>query len=389
MKKNVRQRLRTSLRYVSAYFLLCVTTVIAPTKADWFDDFSDGDIMDGDPVTWSVNPGGFFPGDYGTDDDNIVMVPLDGDNNDETMIAWVDAEDFETTASVRTRATILTEPADFFTGRGNVGPLMFFNPMTLTGYLGVLDDGNGLFLISGDGGGATTTLGEVDLDFNATEEVFVQLDHDGTFVSLSAWRVDDPQPETPQITVENDTYLFGKSGLIFNEDGAMDAAFYHMAQASSQRIVDGEELRGDFNLDGSLDGGDIDALMNEVAAESNDAAFDLNSDNLVNDSDRDEWLAIAGPHNGFAGPYFVGDADLNGAIDVADLNAVGLTWQTPNNDWTKGNFSGANTDVVDLNEVGLNWQQSVPLAAAAESVPEPSTSLLVFWAVAGFLCRRR
>ena len=390
MSGKTRHGVDASASYVSpVFFVLFVIIMLAPLRAaDWFDDFSDGNIMDGDPVTWSVDPGGFFPGEYSVGTGSFAFVPDDADVEDEVMIAWVDTEDFETTGSVRTRAEILTEPTEVFTGQGNAGPLLFFNPQTLTGYLGVLDAGGGLFLTAATGGGDSIQLDTVDLDFNATEEVFVQLDHDGQFLSLSAWPVNDPQPE-PQIVVEDDRFQSGKSGLIFIEDNFMDAGVFYMARASSDRIVDGQDIDGDFNLDGALNGADIDALMNEVAAGTNGAAFDLSGDGLVNDDDRDDWLAIAGPQNGLSGAYLVGDSNLDGFVVASDLNAVGLTWQTANNNWTNGNFTGGGTNAADLNDMALNWQQSVPFAAAAQSVPEPATLALLLFGVAGVICRQR
>ena len=90
-------------------------------------------------------------------------------------------------------------------------------------------------------------------------------------------------------------------------------------------------LLGDFDDNGVLNTIDIDLLMNEVAAGSNDAAFDLTKDGEVNDLDRDQWLAEAGPRNGFAGPFLVGDADLDGTVAAGDLNELGLTWSSDNN----------------------------------------------------------
>lgn len=367
---------------VICLWALFTLTLCFPLNADWLDDFEDGDITDGSPVTWSLNPLGAFPGDYATDNGSFGMVPFDGDTKSETMVAWVDSESFQTTASVRTRAMLLTEPEEVFTGSGNVGPLMFFNPDVLTGYFGVLDAGGGLFLFSADGGGASTELAKTSLEFNATEEVFVQLDHEGDFIGLSAWRVDDPQPE-PQILFEDSRFTEGKAGLFFSEDGLMDAGFFLSAQAASSRIIDGEEpmgVAGDFNSDLAIDGVDIDALMNEVAAGTNNTSFDLNSDGVVDDGDRDAWLAIAGPANGFTGPLLIGDSNLDGTIDAADLNAIALRWQTDNADWTKGNYSGANNDAGDLNAMALNWQQTVSPAVAAsatQAVPEPSSHFLL------------
>jgi hypothetical protein len=132
----------------------------------------------------------------------------------------------------------------------------------------------------------------------------------------------------------------------------------------------------DFNGNGACDIDDIDALMNEVAAGSNDGSFDLTGDGSVNDLDRDQWLADAGPRNDFSGSFLVGDANLDGAVGAADLNALALTWQSDNNNWSNGNFSGGGTNAIDLNAMALNWQDSVPLAGA-EAVPEPSGIVLV------------
>ena len=140
-------------------------------------------------------------------------------------------------------------------------------------------------------------------------------------------------------------------------------------------------LLGDFDGNGKLDTEDIDALMNEVAAGSTLAAFDLNSDSHVDDQDRDAWLAAAGASNGLASPYLVGDANLDGAVDARDLNELGLSWLTDNHDWSRGNFTGGGANAADLNALALNWRQSVPVGAA---VPEPSSLLLALGLLAGW-----
>ena len=145
----------------------------------------------------------------------------------------------------------------------------------------------------------------------------------------------------------------------------------------------------DFDLDDDCDGADIDALMNEVAAGSNDVTFDLTGDGFVDDLDRDRWLADAGPLNGLSDAFLVGDANLDGTVDAQDLNQLGVTWQTDNNNWTNGNFTGSGSNAADLNALAINWQNSVPPSAAA--VPEPSTLALLFplLVVAAHFERRR
>ena len=139
---------------------------------------------------------------------------------------------------------------------------------------------------------------------------------------------------------------------------------------------------GDFNNDGLWDQYDIDALMVEIAT-GDSASFDLNGDGSVSDSDRDMWLAEAGPRNGFASGYLLGDASLDGTVDATDLGAVGLNWRTnPGAGWTDGNFTGAGVNSADLNVLALNWRKSVPVAAP---VPEPSGGVLFSGVYLGFL----
>ena len=57
----------------------------------WFDTFSDGSFDDDDPVTWSTNPAGAFPGDYDISGSDFVFAPLDDQNDDESMVATVDS----------------------------------------------------------------------------------------------------------------------------------------------------------------------------------------------------------------------------------------------------------------------------------------------------------
>ncbi|MEM7312485.1 MAG: S8 family serine peptidase [Planctomycetota bacterium] len=78
----------------------------------------------------------------------------------------------------------------------------------------------------------------------------------------------------------------------------------------------GDTVDGDFNDDGLYDCGDIDALTTTIAVGSNDISFDLTGDGLVDLGDRDAWLSEAGIANGIGAAYLLGDANLDGAVDV-------------------------------------------------------------------------
>jgi hypothetical protein len=81
---------------------------------------------------------------------------------------------------------------------------------------------------------------------------------------------------------------------------------------------------------------------------------------------------------------FRGDSNLDGMVDIRDLQALALHFNTASNDWTSGDFNldGA-VNVADLTALALNWQAGVgappgpsfdSLAAAMglPQVPEPA-----------------
>ena len=137
----------------------------------------------------------------------------------------------------------------------------------------------------------------------------------------------------------------------------------------------------DFNDDQLCDPTDINQLMTDAATGGMDT--DLNGDGIVDDTDRDKWLVLAGDENGFAEPLLVGDSDLNGTVDAADLNALALSWRdVDDHNWTSGNFTvtgGSGVNAGDLNALALNWRASS--AAASQAVPELSTFGLMLLAL--------
>ena len=103
-----------------------------------------------------------------------------------------------------------------------------------------------------------------------------------------------------------------------------------------------------------------------------------------------DWLAAAGTANGFNEPLRLGDANLDGTVDAADLNQVGQNWLAGGTTWETGDFNGDDTtNAGDLNLVGQNWLSVVPPAAAQAAVPEPSTISLLVIALFGLCGLRR
>jgi hypothetical protein len=56
---------------------------------------------------------------------------------------------------------------------------------------------------------------------------------------------------------------------------------------------------------------------------------------------------------------YLGDANLDGQVDVTDLGALATNWQT-SNVWTGGDFNEDGfVDVTDLGALATNWQAGV------------------------------
>lgn len=146
-------------------------------------------------------------------------------------------------------------------------------------------------------------------------------------------------------------------------------------------------VHADFNNDGQYNCGDLDSLY--TAFDSNSLSFDLNGDDSVDDADLTQWLADAGAALGFTGPVMKGDSNLDGVVDVLDLNEVGVNWMRDVISWCEGDFDhNGVVDRIDLNDVGVHWERSV-LPAHAANVPEPTGMTLLGFALVLFAMRTR
>lgn len=139
-------------------------------------------------------------------------------------------------------------------------------------------------------------------------------------------------------------------------------------------------IDGDFNDDGVFDCADVDALVAEIVAGTNDSPFDLNGDGQVDVADMesaDGWLAVAGAvNNASGGAYLAGDANLDGFVDVGDFNIWNENKFSNTAAWCQADFNyDGVTDVGDFNI----WNENKFSASDVSVVPEPSSTLLVLF----------
>ena len=138
-------------------------------------------------------------------------------------------------------------------------------------------------------------------------------------------------------------------------------------------------IDGDFNDDGDFDCGDVDPLVAAISAATNDIAFDITNDGLVDTNDLEAWLVIAGAANVAAtsgNPYLKGDANLDGIVDGVDF----LEWNnnkfTAKPAWCSGDFN-ADGNINGGDFVIWNTNKFTSADAQASSVPEPSLPILM------------
>lgn len=136
---------------------------------------------------------------------------------------------------------------------------------------------------------------------------------------------------------------------------------------------------GDFNGNELTDAPDIDALTAAAMdPNNNESLFDLTMDGLVDQADRDRWVA--------ANRTLYGDSNLDGVVEFADFLVLSREFGSDATSWASGNFDGvAGIQFADF----LMLSENFGLSVAAASVPEPSSHLAMLCVFAILLQLRK
>ena len=144
----------------------------------------------------------------------------------------------------------------------------------------------------------------------------------------------------------------------------------------------------DFDSDLDCDLADIDALVTAVAAGESNDLMDLTGDGQLDFADVAAWLVEAGAENlGAGNSYLVGDANLDGSVDVSDFNIWNQNKFQSTGLWSQGDFNAdGSTDVSDFNV----WNDNKFLSGSRPAtVPEPHSAVLLWFYGLGCLVRLR
>ncbi len=99
-------------------------------------------------------------------------------------------------------------------------------------------------------------------------------------------------------------------------------------------------IDGDFDNDGDFDCDDVNALNAVIVAATNDSAYDLSQDSVVDGMDLAQWLAEAGAANLPSGnAYLPADANLDGVVDGADFLVWNSAKFTMDDDFCSADFN--------------------------------------------------
>ncbi|MBN1420898.1 MAG: protein kinase [Planctomycetes bacterium] len=264
----------------------------APVRArEIIDDFEDGDVRDGSPVSWwrDTCDAGCCPGNWDVEAGNLIVENTSGQN----FLLYMDLdENWSGDASFRTLATFDGIVQD----DSWIGINMYRDAHCCTLYMGSLKSDGLYAIIRWDQLNCSKTAlstGQLP-DFDPHADYFLQVDVVGEIIEFRVWRSGEPMPALA-LTARDTTYRSGTFGFDFNA-GSMRGScrgvlrFAHLSDAPIRDEPSGPAfLRGDANDDGKFNISDPVFQLNYQLADGAEPhclkTTDVNDDGAIDLAD--------------------------------------------------------------------------------------------------------
>ena len=325
------------------------------------DPFTEGTITFSTDTLWSTVKAGSIITIIETSD-------ADGENVDtSTDVSFDPANDdwwinVATTEEIgRANPLITTVTNDGADGEFSVGN----DDWTVT-----ILDGNDEVIFGPVGEGATDSDGNVIWPGGGVSSSEAgSLEGPGRGAPLACWQ---------SITAADPFYDDTKSSSFGqpNVDFQIDTLEYRTTQDLTALRGGTPEGFGDFDSSDTFDLADIDSLTDEIANDNHSPCFDLTGDGTVDSADLEDLVVNR------VGTL-MGDADLDGDVDVMDYETWNTNLFVAGNTWATGDFNAdGSTDVSDFNI--WNDNKTSGQAASASAVPEPNALLLITISLSAF-----
>jgi hypothetical protein len=131
---------------------------------------------------------------------------------------------------------------------------------------------------------------------------------------------------------------------------------------------------GDFDTDGDFDCADVDDLVHRIVQSQANSTFDLVPDGILDNSDLETWLALAGNANlPSPAPYGFGDANLDGAVDGSDFGIWNANKFTRTPAWCSGDFTADGS--IDGSDFGI-WNANKFTVSMRSTFQHPTHHLI-------------
>jgi hypothetical protein len=149
---------------------------------------------------------------------------------------------------------------------------------------------------------------------------------------------------------------------------------------------------GQFQINRKSDSDGLMPTIVETEAELSAIEQYLSDGLITYDAPEDGEAFVALSSGGMTrfGLTIGGDANLDGAVDIADLGILAGNWKSQSGSWATADFDG--DGVVNVSDLGIlagNWKGGIPQELAPMVVPEPMTMSLLGLGGLALIRRRR